>query len=338
MPGVVINGVAKSFGTTAVLHRVDLSIAPGEFMVLVGPSGCGKSTLLRLVAGLEEVTNGTIEIAGKVVNKTSPKERGVAMVFQNYALYPHMTVFDNMAFALKLAHLPVAEIEKRVNAAAETLGLIEHLTKKPGQLSGGQKQRVAMGRAMVREPAVFLFDEPLSNLDAQLRVKMRAEISMLHRRYQTTAIYVTHDQVEAMTLADRIAVMHKGKLEQVGKPLEVYNNPKTKFVASFIGTPSMNFVPVSQVPSLRTPAKAFHVGFRPENTRLGELPGHFGMGQGKVTLVEPLGSVTHVHVQLGKQSVISEIKDGTIPPFDQQLSISVDERAIFFFDEQGVRL
>jgi len=195
-----------------------------------------------------------------------------------------------------------------------------------------------MGRAMVREPAVFLFDEPLSNLDAQLRVKMRAEISMLHRKYKTTAIYVTHDQVEAMTLADRIAVMHKGKLEQVGPPLEVYNNPQTKFVASFIGTPSMNFLPVTVIPSLKAPANTVHVGFRPESTRIGESVSKFSLGKGKVSLVEPLGSTSHVHLQLGKHSIISEIKDTSLPPFDQELTLTVDEKSIFFFDADGARL
>ncbi len=338
MPAVEISGVAKSFGTTHVLHRIDLNIAPGEFMVLVGPSGCGKSTLLRLIAGLEEVSSGTISIDGKVVNHLSPKQRGVAMVFQNYALYPHMTVFDNMAFALKLSKVNSTEIEGRVKSAADTLGLTEHLYKKPGQLSGGQKQRVAMGRAMVRDPAVFLFDEPLSNLDAQLRVKMRAEISMLHRKFKTTAVYVTHDQVEAMTLADRIAVMHKGKLEQVGPPLEVYNNPKTKFVASFIGTPSMNFLPVASVPSVKAPANTSVIGFRPEATRMGENGLKLSLGKGKVSLVEPLGSNAHVHLQLGTHSVITEIKDTAFPPFDQELQLSVDEKSVFFFDEAGARL
>ncbi len=334
MASVDVTGVSKSFGTTKVIQRLDLSIRSGEFMVLVGPSGCGKSTLLRMVAGLEEVTDGTISIDGKVVNDLSPKERGISMVFQNYALYPHMTVRDNMSFGLKLAKVPKEEIDRRVTEAAQILAIVEQLAKKPGQLSGGQKQRVAMGRAMVRQPAVFLFDEPLSNLDAQLRVKMRSEISLLHRRLKATSIYVTHDQVEAMTLADRIAVMYRGKLEQVGTPLEVYHQPKTKFVASFIGTPSMNFLPASFFPA--TPAGTATVGFRPETTELGGEG--ILVGNGKVLLAELLGTMAHVHVEVSGQTVVAEMRADHAPARESEAAVRVDPKSLFFFDAEGSRL
>src|SRR5476649_1509410 len=242
MATVEIRDVRKAFGPFEVLHGVSVDIADGEFVVLVGPSGCGKSTLLRMLAGLENITSGEIAIGGKVVNAVPPKERDIAMVFQNYALYPHMTVFDNMAFSLRLAGEPGDAMRKRVNDAAQILGLTEYLERYPRQLSGGQRQRVAMGRAIVRKPQVFLFDEPLSNLDAKLRVQMRTEIKELHQRLTTTSIYVTHDQIEAMTMADKIVVMNAGKTEQVGSPLELYDNPANLFVAGFIGSPAMNFL------------------------------------------------------------------------------------------------
>src|SRR5487761_2235647 len=242
MAAVNLKGVFKSFGSTRVVHGVDISIADGEFCVLAGPSGCGKSTLRRMIAGLEEISGGEIEIGGRVVNKVPPKERDIAMVFQNYALYPHMTVFDNMAFSMKLAGESRTRIRERVEVAAGILGLMEYLERYPRQLSGGQRQRVAMGRAIVRDPQVFLFDEPLSNLDAKLRVQMRTEIKELHQRLKTTTVYVTHDQIEAMTMADKIVVMHDGIIEQIGSPLELYDRPKNLFVAGFIGSPSMNFI------------------------------------------------------------------------------------------------
>src|SRR5216110_141566 len=242
MAAVSISGVRKNFGSTQVIRGVDVEIADGEFCVLVGPSGCGKSTLLRMIAGLEEITEGEIAIGGKVVNRVPPKERDIAMVFQNYALYPHMTVRDNMSFALMLAKQSKGEIETRVAKAAAILGLSAFLDRYPRQLSGGQRQRVAMGRAIVRDPQVFLFDEPLSNLDAKLRVAMRTEIKELHQRLKTTTVYVTHDQIEAMTLADRIVVMHDGVVEQVGTPLELYDRPGNLFVAQFIGSPAMNVI------------------------------------------------------------------------------------------------
>src|SRR6266436_2651715 len=243
MASVEIRGVKKSFGAVGVIHGIDVTIADEEFVVLVGPSGCGKSTLLRMVAGLEQITGGQITIGGRVVNNLPPKDRDIAMVFQNYALYPHMTVRDNMAFSMKLRKADAATIDERVKRSAEILGLMPYLDRYPRQLSGGQRQRVAMGRAIVRDPQVFLFDEPLSNLDAKLRVQMRVEIKALHQRLRTTSVYVTHDQVEAMTMADRIVVMHDGRVEQIGDPLSLYDNPSNTFVAGFIGSPAMNMVP-----------------------------------------------------------------------------------------------
>src|ERR1700681_3253096 len=243
MAAVSIRAVRKRFGSTPVIRGVDIEIADGEFCVLVGPSGCGKSTLLRMLAGLEEITGGEICIGSRVVNKVAPKERDVAMVFQNYALYPHMTVRDNMSFALMLAKQSKSEIETRVANAAGILGLAQLLDRYPRQLSGGQRQRVAMGRAIVRDPQVFLFDEPLSNLDAKLRVQMRTEIKELHQRLKTTTVYVTHDQIEGMTMADKIVVMYGGRVEQIGAPLELYDRPQNMFVAGFIGSPAMNFLP-----------------------------------------------------------------------------------------------
>src|SRR3712207_4084899 len=242
MAPVEIRDVRKAYGATQVIHGVSIDIQDGEFVILVGPSGCGKSTLLRMIAGLENISDGELRIGPQVMNDVAPKERDIAMVFQNYALYPHMTVADNMAFSLKLKKAPKSEIKSRVDRAAEILGLTKLLDRYPRQLSGGQRQRVAMGRAIVRDPQVFLFDEPLSNLDAKLRVQMRTEIKALHQRLKTTTIYVTHDQIEAMTMADKIVVMHDGVVEQVGAPLELYDRPANLFVAGFIGSPAMNFI------------------------------------------------------------------------------------------------
>ena len=247
MAQVILKDIVKKFGKSEVVHGISLEIPDKEFVVLVGPSGCGKSTILRMVAGLEKITAGTVSIGDRVVNDVAPKDRDVAMVFQNYALYPHMNVFNNMSFGLRLSKTPKSEILARVNEAAAILGLEELLQRKPHQLSGGQRQRVAMGRAIVRKPAVFLFDEPLSNLDAKLRTQMRTEIKRLHQKVQSTAIYVTHDQVEAMTLADRIVVMRNGNIEQVGQPMEIFQNPANTFVAGFIGSPPMNLVPARVV-------------------------------------------------------------------------------------------
>ncbi len=317
MATVDIRAVKKAYGSTAVIHGVDIDIQDGEFVVLVGPSGCGKSTLLRMIAGLENISGGEIRIGNRLVNDVPPKERDIAMVFQNYALYPHMTVGANMGFSLKLRGGPQAEIDKRVNRAAEILGLTPLLDRFPRQLSGGQRQRVAMGRAIVRDPQVFLFDEPLSNLDAKLRVQMRTEIKELHQRLKTTTVYVTHDQIEAMTMADKIVVMHDGVVEQIGAPLDLYDNPANQFVASFIGSPSMNFIqgkievngsaafvtadgqrlPVDRVPEGAV-GKPLVYGMRPEHIRLD--PNGVAL---EVIVVEPTGSEILVMARLGTQEI-----------------------------------
>ena len=320
MASVDVRDVRKAFGATEVIHGIDIPIADGEFVVLVGPSGCGKSTLLRMIAGLEQITGGEIRIGERVVNLVPPKERDIAMVFQNYALYPHMTVADNMGFSLKLRGAPREEIDRRVGEAADILGLDALLARYPRQLSGGQRQRVAMGRAIVRKPQVFLFDEPLSNLDAKLRVAMRTEIKALHQRLTTTAIYVTHDQIEAMTMADRIVVMHDGLVEQIGSPLELYDHPANTFVAGFIGSPAMNFIegrvsrengapavvapggirlPVAE--SLAAPdGQAVIYGVRPEHIALAN--GHGGV-PAEVNVVEPTGAYTLAFVRMAGAEV-----------------------------------
>ncbi len=339
MAEVELTRVRKSFGAATILHELSLTVRSGEFLALVGPSGCGKSTLLRLVAGLEEPTAGSVTIGGRRIDGLSPKDRGVAMVFQNYALYPHMTVRENMGFALKLAGVPRAEIAARTEEAARVLSLETHLDKKPGQLSGGQKQRVAMGRAMTRRPQVFLFDEPLSNLDAQLRVSMRAEIARLHRRLKSTVIYVTHDQVEAMTLADRIAVLRGGRVEQVGAPLDVYHDPDTRFVAQFIGTPAMNFLPAFAAPAISGPPGASELGVRPENARLEAWPGAVALGAGTVSLIEPLGASTLVHVDLGGgRELVVETRSGAAPPLDSAAGVWADPATLLHFDAAGARV
>jgi ABC-type sugar transport system ATPase subunit len=338
MADVELSKVRKSFGEATVLHELSLSIRSGEFMALVGSSGCGKSTLLRLVAGLDEPTAGEIRIGGRSVNGVGAKDRGVAMVFQNYALYPHMSVRENMAFALKLARAPAAEIEERTREAARMLSLEEHLDKKPGQLSGGQKQRVAMGRAMMRRPGVFLFDEPLSNLDAQLRVRMRAEISRLHRRLKSTVIYVTHDQVEAMTLADRIAVLRAGRIEQVGAPLEIYHDPRTRFVASFIGTPAMNFLPAAELPGASAPKDAAEIGVRPDRLSLKPGAGLLRVGGGTVVLVETLGATALIHLQSGERELVVEARADDAPALDAAAEAWAAPDALFFFGADGARV
>jgi multiple sugar transport system ATP-binding protein len=315
MAGVVVRDVEKAFGSTRVIHGINIDIADGEFVVLVGPSGCGKSTLLRMIAGLEEITSGSIWIGGKQVNNLPPKDRDVAMVFQNYALYPHMTVRENMAFSLRLRKAEPAMTAERVKKAAAILNLEPYLDRYPRQLSGGQRQRVAMGRAIVRDPQVFLFDEPLSNLDAKLRVQMRTEIKALHQRLKTTTVYVTHDQIEAMTMADRIVVMHDGIVEQIGTPLELYDNPANMFVAGFIGSPAMNFIPgvvkrangmgyVETEAGARLPQP--DAGAAPPERKVvfGIRPEHLSLADGdesvpaQVQVVEPTGAETQVYAEL----------------------------------------
>ena len=323
MASVDIKDVRKSFGKTEILHGVTVPIADGEFVVLVGPSGCGKSTLLRMIAGLENVTAGTIAIGTRVVNNVHPKERDIAMVFQNYALYPHMTVGNNMGFSLMLRNESPAEIAARVKVAADILGLGQLLDRFPRQLSGGQRQRVAMGRAIVRKPQVFLFDEPLSNLDAKLRVAMRAEIKELHQRLSTTTIYVTHDQIEAMTMADKIVVMHDGIVEQIGAPLDLYDNPVNTFVAGFIGSPAMNFIdgtiksdgtpyveavggsrlPVTNLPAA-SEGRPVTYGIRPEHLEIADD----GV-EAQVVVVEPTGSETQVVARIAGRDIIAIFRE-----------------------------
>ena len=289
MGTISLKNVRKSFGDANIIPNANLDIRNGEFVVFVGPSGCGKSTLLRLIAGLEDLTSGTIEIDGKNVTDAAPSQRGLAMVFQSYALYPHMSVRNNIAFGLKMAGVPPAEIEQKVAKAAATLNLTEYLDRKPRQLSGGQRQRVAIGRAIVRQPEAFLFDEPLSNLDAALRVNMRVFIMQLHKDLGTTMIYVTHDQVEAMTMADRIVVLNRGNIEQVGSPLDLYNNPDSLFVAGFIGSPKMNFVTGAEAEK----HKAKTIGIRPEHL---EIASGRGGWAGTIALAEHLGADSFLHV------------------------------------------
>ncbi|MFN2644236.1 MAG: sn-glycerol-3-phosphate ABC transporter ATP-binding protein UgpC [Burkholderiales bacterium] len=294
MAAVSLREVRKSYRDQEVVHGVTIDLADGEFVVIVGPSGCGKSTLLRMVAGLEVITAGDIRIGARVVNDLEPKDRDIAMVFQNYALYPHMSVYDNMAYGLRIRGMSAADIEERVQRAARILELGDFLRRRPRELSGGQRQRVAMGRAIVREPAVFLFDEPLSNLDAKLRVQMRAELQALHRRLGTTSLYVTHDQVEAMTLAQRMVVMNAGRVEQVGAPLEVYARPATTFVAGFIGSPPMNLIPQERG------GRKVLFGIRPEH--LEPCAAEAAMLSAEVDLIEPLGADTLAYGHLDGQN------------------------------------
>ena len=289
MGQITLRKVSKGFGNTVVIPSADLEIRDGEFIVFVGPSGCGKSTLLRMIAGLEDTTSGEIVIDGKDVSRVGPSERGLAMVFQSYALYPHMSVRNNISFPLKMAKMPQSEIDAKVSYAANTLNLTDYLERKPGQLSGGQRQRVAIGRAIVREPKAFLFDEPLSNLDAALRVNMRVFIMQLHKNLKTTMVYVTHDQVEAMTMADRIVVLNKGHIEQVGSPLDLYNKPESLFVAGFIGSPKMNILEDNTL------------GVRPEHIMLSDKKGDW---KGTVKLSEHLGSDTFLHIDGGQRGNI----------------------------------
>ena len=361
MADVELRGVSKSFGSFEVIHAVDLDINDGEFVVLVGPSGCGKSTVLRMIAGLETITNGELSIGGIVVNDLSPKDRDIAMVFQSYALYPHMNVRDNMGFSLKLSHIPRDEADKKIARAADILSLSDLLDRYPRQLSGGQRQRVAMGRAIVRDPAVFLFDEPLSNLDAALRVQMRIELAELHQRLGTTMIYVTHDQTEAMTLAAKIAVMNHGRIEQVDTPLNVYHRPRNLFVAGFIGSPKMNFLAarvadaaagpsggaikvvladgavIDVSPGERRPSQgqAVTLGIRPESL----MPSPEGTISGKVRHVERLGGLTLVHLSRERDEplVVQTASSFEAKPGDL-MRFSATESGLHLFDSQGLRI
>ncbi|WP_289028739.1 ATP-binding cassette domain-containing protein [uncultured Paraglaciecola sp.] len=331
MGSITLKQVTKSFGDVNVIKPLDLEIKDGEFIVFVGPSGCGKSTLLRMIAGLEDTTSGNIEIDGQDATDTPPAKRGLAMVFQSYALYPHMTVRNNIAFPLKRAKVAPAEIEQKIASAAKILNLGDYLDRKPGQLSGGQRQRVAIGRAIVRQPSAFLFDEPLSNLDASLRVNMRLEISELHKSLATTMIYVTHDQVEAMTMADRIAVFNAGVIEQVGTPLELYQNPVNRFVAGFIGSPKMNFI---DIPTANDGAHS--IGVRPEHIKISNDE---GMWAGNVGVVEHLGSETFLHVHVEKIGTLTVKSDGDCPfTYGDKVFLSAAQNKILRFDKTGLTL
>ena len=353
MASVDIDHIMKSYGSQPVIHGVSMAIEDGEFVILVGPSGCGKSTLLRMIAGLEPITSGKISIGGNVVNNLPPKDRDIAMVFQTYALYPHKTVAQNMGFALQMRKSPKEDIDVRVKRAAEILDLVPLLERYPRQLSGGQRQRVAMGRAIVRDPSVFLFDEPLSNLDAKLRVQMRAEIKELHQRLKTTIVYVTHDQVEAMTMADRIVVMNHGVVEQIGSPLELYDQPTNLFVASFIGSPSMNLLkgkiktgrhpsfetadgiplPLGSVPASYT-GGAVTYGIRPEHLRLDPKGTN-----AEITVVEPLGSETQLFAKVGSQKVVGIFKERLNVKPGHKVGFKPKPSAVHLFDsETGLRL
>jgi len=332
--------VVKSFDKTTILHGIDLAVGHGEFVVFVGPSGCGKSTLLRVIAGLEAPTSGAIVIDGQNVNDVSAAQRGCAMVFQSYALYPHMTVYDNMAFGLENLGIAKAQIQAKVGAAATLLRLDELLHRKPTQLSGGQRQRVAIGRAIVREPKLFLFDEPLSNLDAELRVSMRSEIRDLHARLGATMVYVTHDQVEAMTMADKIVVLRAGRVEQVGVPLDLYNTPVNTFVAGFIGSPRMNFLPVALLPtqglgSGLIPAGTHTVGLRPEHAAIG-ADGPIVM---KVAQVEQLGSTSLLHGTVGLDTPFEMVCNGqTVIAGGDTIRLELPAQHLHYFDKDGLRL
>ena len=351
MASVTIRDVRKAFGPVEVIHGVDIDIADGEFVVLVGPSGCGKSTLLRMISGLESITSGELWIGERLMNQAPPKERDIAMVFQNYALYPHMTVFENMAFSMRLRKAPQAETDQRVRQAAEILGLTPLLDRFPRQLSGGQRQRVAMGRAIVRDPQVFLFDEPLSNLDAKLRVQMRTEIKALHQRVGGTTIYVTHDQIEAMTMADKIVVMQGGHVEQIGAPLDLYDMPRNLFVAGFIGSPAMNFlrgrirlngagpaVVTDHGETLIAPAapgledgRPVVMGVRPEHLTLaGDGPGF----EVEVVVTEPTGAEVQISARHGTDEVVAVFRERLRPRPGERMRLAPDTARAHLFDAQ----
>ena len=347
MAKIVLNDVRKRYGTVDAIQGVSLDIADGELVVLVGPSGCGKSTLLRMIAGLESITGGEISIGERVVNNLEPSERDIAMVFQNYALYPHMTVRQNLAYGLKNRNTPKDEIDRRITEAAKALEIEAFLERKPRQLSGGQRQRVAMGRAIVREPAAFLFDEPLSNLDAKLRVQMRVEIRRLQRALATTSVYVTHDQMEAMTLADRLVVLNAGRIEQVGTPIELYEKPATSFVATFIGSPSMNLLPDGAQrpwtlsPDMVPPPGATMLGIRPEDLHLAEDGGPGDVFKADVTVaaVELVGAESYVHGVLSNgETMVFRVSGRSSIAIDAVVTVHADRDRLHFFGENGRRL
>ena len=349
---VQLLNVRKSFGAVDVIHGIDIDINEGEFVALVGPSGCGKSTILRMIAGLEEVSSGEIRVANRGVNDLLPKDRDIAMVFQSYALYPHMKVYANIGFGLKMARVPKDEADRRIRDAAAILGLSNHLDRYPRQLSGGQRQRVAMGRAIVRHPKVFLFDEPLSNLDAKLRGQMRTEIRQLHRRLDATSVYVTHDQHEAMTMADKIVVLQNGRVEQIGRPLELYDNPANLFVAGFMGSPPMNLMQ-GQISGqilrmnggdLQLPrevkvdeGRRVVLGFRPEHTQFAAKDSKFSSAE--IVIVEQAGSETIVVMQVGEASVTAVFHERTNPNVGDTVALVLDPQKLHLFDaETGLRI
>ena len=345
MASVTIRQVRKNYGNLEVVHGIDLTIEDGSFVVLLGPSGCGKSTLLRMIAGLESVTAGDIEIEGKRVNNVHPKDRNIAMVFQNYALYAHMKVKDNMSFSLQLAKRPQSEIDEKVKWAAKILNLEPYLDRYPRELSGGQRQRVAMGRAIVRNPAVFLFDEPLSNLDAKLRVQMRTEIKDLHERLKTTTVYVTHDQIEAMTMADKIVILRDGYIEQEGSPLEVYDKPANLFVAEFIGSPSMNLLKGEVTPDgvrlgegTVLPLPPVHKAKQGQKVVYGIRPEHLTLAKGapaKVVVVEPTGPEMHIYADMGGQEVCAITQDRVSLARDNMIELSPRLDKVHLFDAES---
>ncbi|MCC5958322.1 MAG: sn-glycerol-3-phosphate ABC transporter ATP-binding protein UgpC [Rhodobacteraceae bacterium] len=346
MATVTLRNLVKAYGKTEVLHSINLDVANGEFVVFVGPSGCGKSTTLRMIAGLEEVTSGEILIGDKVVNHLEPKQRNIAMVFQNYAIYPHLTVRKNIGFGLRTSKMSKADKEKRIDEVAGLLSMTDYLERKPAQLSGGQRQRVAIGRAMVRDPSVFLFDEPLSNLDAQLRTQMRLEIKKLHQRVGNTIIFVTHDQVEAMTMADRIVIMKDGHIQQIGTPAEVFHRPANTFVAQFIGAPSMNMLDArwqggrlhlagqDLTADLNLPdGSALTVGIRPDDLIVSETPGLFS---GTINVLEPLGTETLAYVDIGNGYEVIAKASGRMPPkLGAHVDLVADLANMHLFDQNG---
>lgn len=351
MAPVTIRNLVKRYRDTEVLHGISLDIADGEFVVLVGPSGCGKSTTLRMIAGLEDISEGEVQIGDRIVNQLEPKDRNIAMVFQNYAIYPHMTIYKNISFGLRTSNLPAAEKDRRIREVAEQLELTPYLDRKPGQLSGGQRQRVAIGRAIIRNPAVFLFDEPLSNLDAQLRAQTRLEIKKLHQRLRSTIIFVTHDQVEAMTLADRIVIMRDGHIQQIGTPTEVYSRPVNTFVARFIGSPSMNLLPGTVTeggvtldgsgPVTCAAAQALAqgrrilLGVRADDLRVQGVD-HSGLRlAGRVSVVEPLGPDMLVYLDVGAQQVIAKADARQIVRPGDEVTLTAGSEGLHLFDEDS---